>query len=100
MYRPIDAESINKSIIRAIQDGGCCDCAGIVDTIKDIISTAPTIIQVKAGEWIDDSFNDCVICPVCGMNFNIFDNQVHRFKYCPNCGVLVRLIDKNKKQNE
>lgn len=50
------------------------------------IEQIPTadVQKIRYGEWIEDS--DDVICTVCHEDFNMFDNDTERFKYCPNCG--------------
>lgn len=45
--------------------------------------------QPTMGRWIEypEAFSeDVVICSACDHVFNIFNNCVEEFKYCPHCG--------------
>lgn len=51
-----------------------------------LLDTVPTadVQEVRHGKWEDEFFD--VICSVCKESFNVIDNDVHRFDFCPNCG--------------
>lgn len=37
-------------------------------------------------KWEYDEFLEWAICPVCGNHWDIMDNDVGTFNFCPNCG--------------
>lgn len=60
--------------------------------IKHIVADYPSadVKPVVYGEWIDTPDNASVICSYCGSDWDAFDNDVHRFAFCPACGANMR----------
>ena len=46
-------------------------------------------VPVVRGEWIEHPTKDSVICSYCHADWNMFDNDIYRFCYCPNCGAKI-----------
>ncbi len=46
----------------------------------------------KEGEWKQQhgSYEDQIMCSVCGASFNIIENCTEQFDFCPNCGAHMR----------
>ena len=44
------------------------------------------LIEQKHGQWKSVDFNK-IMCSECNHIWNIMNNEVENFKYCPNCGV-------------
>jgi hypothetical protein len=72
-------------------------CMDIAARLHDI--PAADVRPVVRGRWIEypevlklaDALNDEYIgCPACGNVWNMMDNDVERFNYCPNCGADMR----------
>lgn len=45
---------------------------------------------VEYGEWIESPTGNEVICSYCHADWNVFDNDTYRFRYCPNCGITMK----------
>ena len=61
------------------------DYAGITDEIKAVPSA--DVVEVRHGHWIE--YDDITIsceCSVCGEKFNLYEDDVFGYPYCPNCG--------------
>ena len=45
------------------------------------------VVEVRHGHWIryDDLVVSCE-CSVCGEKFNLYEDDVFGYPYCPNCG--------------
>jgi rubrerythrin len=59
---------------------------------------AADVVERKRGKWIQypevlklaDALNDEYIgCSVCETVWNMMDNDVERFNFCPNCGAMM-----------
>lgn len=51
------------------------------------------VAPVVHGEWVDTPDGTATICSYCKADWNVFDNDTYRFKYCPNCGAKMDLED-------
>lgn len=43
------------------------------------------VAPVVHGKWVENSFISAT-CSNCGETFDIYDNEIIRFRFCPNCG--------------
>ena len=70
------------------------------------LENLPSAQPVRHGRWIgypeclkhEGAGYDDVICSVCGEMFDIMDNDVERFAYCPHCGA--KMDGEQEKQND
>lgn len=54
-----------------------------------LIWNAPTadVVEVRHGHWID--YDDDIVsceCSACHKKFNLYEDDVNGYSYCPNCG--------------
>lgn len=96
-------EYINKEYIRNIVQhhwdytcGAECFAYG---RVLDDIDAAP-VTEIKHGRWyLADNLTE-IVCSECDENFDVFSNELGRFKYCPNCGVYMREMYGDKNEND
>lgn len=55
---------------------------------RDIMTRHAPTIEPKRGAWIERE--DEMRCPICHVAWNYYDNDTHRFEFCPNCGADMR----------
>lgn len=59
---------------------------------RELIENAPTV--GKYGEWKIISKHKIssvlIRCNVCNLSFCVFDDELNKFKYCPNCAMPMR----------
>lgn len=42
--------------------------------------------KVEHAHWIEERWNDTIICSNCANHWNVLDNDTETFDYCPRCG--------------
>ena len=66
---------------------------------RELIENAPTV--GKYGEWqilSEHKISNVLIrCNVCKSSFFVFDNELKKYRYCPNCAMPMR-CECNKKE--
>lgn len=92
MARYIDAEKIKRLLLRKKFTGKYIDGHemsfndGIAESIFAIDKIpAADVAPVVHGKWKENSFVGAT-CSNCKEAFDIYDNEIIRFRYCPNCG--------------
>lgn len=63
-------------------------CDIVVEAVDNLLANGVTV--QRRGEWIDSGVFDTTVCSECKSEWNIFDNDTYRFKYCPCCGADMR----------
>lgn len=91
--RLIDADKFEADVLEHIT-------VKAVSRMVAILEGQPTVeaIPIKHGYWVEESWNDTIICSNCGSKWNIIDNDTYTFNYCPHCGA--RMIEEWEKENE
>lgn len=59
-----------------------------VETVIDLLETAPTIDPVKCGKWVEKSY-EYYVCSACGEPALCDEADTILTDYCPNCGAKV-----------
>ena len=64
-----------------------------IDGVMSVIESLPAadVAPVVHGEWLDTPNGIETICSYCKADWNMFDNELYRFNYCPNCGAKMDL---------
>lgn len=91
--RLIDADKLHYKRV-LLNDG---TQSAVVVFAKEI-DKAEKIKAIPIGHWIEERWNDTIICSNCDSHWNILDNDTETFEYCPRCGA--KMIDDWEKENE
>lgn len=78
MPRYIDADALKNKLISS---GAVGEFGQYLIDIQPAADVAPVVYA----EWLENSFVSTA-CSNCGEKFDIYDNEIIRFRYCPNCG--------------
>lgn len=93
MSRYIDADNFERA---CMSDKNCEDMQDVIYKLRDY----PTadVVEVRHGHWIryDDLVVSCE-CSVCGEKFNLYEDDVLGYPYCPNCGAK---MDGKEQEND
>lgn len=78
MARYIDADALKQRI-------------SLHSTIQRVIDSIPAadVRPERYSEWVDGTSPDCAVCSNCKERFYSYDNEIIRFRYCPNCGAMM-----------
>ena len=78
----------------------CNDCKYFDEIIKKLyhyedLEEQGRLIEQKYGHWLSVDFNK-VMCSECNQIYNIMNNDVETFEYCPKCGVKMEKVENER----
>ena len=87
------AEYIDKELIlkKAVEFPGCF--SKMVSAYDIAHMTAADVAEVRRGCWEEASDGDGVVCSECGTDFCTMIHETEKFRFCPNCGALMKEAD-------
>lgn len=90
MKEYIERVTALNALIRAL---GYCQCA------NDVITRIPAadVAEVRHGRWEEASDRDGVVCSECRTDFCTMIHETEKFRFCPNCGALMREVGNGEK---
>lgn len=72
----------------------------VIDSLVEALNALPSadVLEVRHGHWID--YDDDIVsceCSACHKKFNLYEDDVNGYPYCPNCGAK---MDRGEQENE
>ena len=90
LFYPVDPENDGSDGCTIVYKSGNFSSSEIEAMLMLSDLPAADVAEVRRGCWEEASDGDGVVCSECGTDFCTMIHETEKFRFCPNCGALMK----------